>query len=142
LYQRGSDANLYRRFMASGRGSLPAEVARLTGPAAADHRAVLAEEDGAVVGVASYECFGDGGQAEFAVFVDDDQHAAPVNTAAVEDLVLRLGRLADDLPEVAGLDLNPVLTGPQGLVAVDVKLRLAAVGAEPDFALRALRERG
>src|SRR5262249_14803168 len=32
-----------------------------------------------------------------------------VDTAAVEDLVERLGRLAEDLPELAELDLNPVL---------------------------------
>jgi acyl-CoA synthetase (NDP forming)/GNAT superfamily N-acetyltransferase len=64
----------------------------------------------------------------------------PVDTAAVEDLVLRLGRLAEELPEVAELDLNPVLAGPGGVIAVDVKLRLAAVDAEPDAWLRALRE--
>jgi acyl-CoA synthetase (NDP forming) len=66
--------------------------------------------------------------------------AVPADTRAVEDLLLRLGRLAEDLPEVAELDLNPVLVGPDGLVAVDVKLRLAPVGTEPDPALRALRE--
>jgi acyl-CoA synthetase (NDP forming)/GNAT superfamily N-acetyltransferase len=63
-----------------------------------------------------------------------------VDTAAVEDLVQRLGRLAEDLPEVAELDLNPILVGPHGLVAVDVKLRLAPVGFEPDAALRTLRQ--
>jgi acyl-CoA synthetase (NDP forming)/GNAT superfamily N-acetyltransferase len=63
-----------------------------------------------------------------------------VDTGAVEDLVQRLGRLAEDLPEVAELDLNPVLAGPDGLVAVDVKLRLAEVGFEPDAALRTLRQ--
>ena len=64
----------------------------------------------------------------------------PVDTEAVENLVMRLGRLAEDLPELAELDLNPVLVGPSGLVAVDVKLRLAAVGSEPDAALRSLRQ--
>jgi acyl-CoA synthetase (NDP forming)/GNAT superfamily N-acetyltransferase len=64
----------------------------------------------------------------------------PVDTAAVEDLVLRLGRLAEDLPEVAELDLNPVLAGERSLLAVDVKLRLAPVGTEPDPVLRSLRE--
>jgi len=63
-----------------------------------------------------------------------------VDTAAVEDLVIRLGRLAEDLPELAELDLNPVLVGPSGLIAVDVKLRLAEVGFEPDAALRTLRQ--
>src|SRR5690606_21751783 len=60
----------------------------------------------------------------------------PVDTGAVEDLLLRLGRLAEDLPEVAELDLNPVLVGPHGAVAVDAKLRLAPTGPEPDPYLR------
>src|SRR6266540_567440 len=63
-----------------------------------------------------------------------------VDTAAVEDLLLRLGCLAEDFPEIAELDLNPVAAGPDGVVALDVKLRLAAVGREPDPAVRALRE--
>jgi acyl-CoA synthetase (NDP forming)/GNAT superfamily N-acetyltransferase len=66
--------------------------------------------------------------------------APAVDTAALEDLLLRLGRLAEELPEVAELDLNPVLAGPDGVVAVDVKLRLAPVDPEPDAAVRALRE--
>jgi acyl-CoA synthetase (NDP forming)/GNAT superfamily N-acetyltransferase len=65
--------------------------------------------------------------------------APPVDTAALEDLLLRLGRLAEDVPEIAELDLNPVLAGPGGVIAVDAKLRLAPVGAEPDPTLRRLR---
>ncbi len=65
--------------------------------------------------------------------------SAPVDTAAVEDLLLRLGRLAEDLPEVAELDLNPVLVSAQGVMVVDAKLRLAEVGIEPDATLRQLR---
>src|SRR5947207_4445756 len=38
--------------------------------------------------------------------------AAPADTAALEDLLLRVGRLAEDLPEIAELDLNPVLANP------------------------------
>lgn len=63
----------------------------------------------------------------------------PADTRAVEDLLLRLGRLAEDQPEVAELDLNPVLVGPDGAVAVDAKLRLAPTGDEPDPHLRRLR---
>jgi acyl-CoA synthetase (NDP forming) len=66
--------------------------------------------------------------------------APPVDTTALEDLLLRVGRLAEDLPEIAELDLNPVMAFPNGLVTVDAKLRLAPVGAEPDPSLRALRE--
>jgi len=63
----------------------------------------------------------------------------PADTAAVEDLLLRIGRLAEEVPEVAELDLNPVLAGPNGAVTVDVKLRLAPVGDEPDPYLRTLK---
>ncbi len=45
---------------------------------------------------------------------------------AVADLVLRVGRLADDLQELAELDLNPVIAGPDGCVAVDARVRVAA----------------
>ncbi|GAB1646304.1 GNAT family N-acetyltransferase [Krasilnikovia sp. MM14-A1259] len=65
--------------------------------------------------------------------------SVPVDTAAVEDLLLRVSRLAEDLPEVSELDLNPVLAGPAGVVAVDAKLRLQLTTGEPDPILRDLR---
>jgi acyl-CoA synthetase (NDP forming) len=65
--------------------------------------------------------------------------SAPVDTAGWERLLLRLGRLAEDLPEVAELDANPVIVRPDGLAVVDIKVRLAAPGDEPDPSLRALR---
>ncbi|WSG38355.1 acetate--CoA ligase family protein [Dactylosporangium sp. NBC_01737] len=64
--------------------------------------------------------------------------APPADTAALEDLLLRLGRLAEDVPEIAELDLDPILAGPAGCTAVDVRLRLSAVGVEPDPYLRNL----
>ncbi|WP_327004378.1 acetate--CoA ligase family protein [Dactylosporangium sp. NBC_01737] len=66
---------------------------------------------------------------------------APADTDALENLLLRLGRLAVDLPDVAELALDPVLAGPSGCVAVDVRLRLSAVGSEPDPYLRDLLHR-
>ncbi len=68
--------------------------------------------------------------------------STPTDTAALEDLLLRLGRLAEDLPEVAELDLNPLLAFPQGIVGVDAKLRLQPTGTEPDPTLRILRRAG
>jgi acetyl coenzyme A synthetase (ADP forming)-like protein len=50
---------------------------------------------------------------------------------ALVDLVLRLGRLAADLPEVAELDLNPVLAGPVRCVAVDARVRVHAPEQTP-----------
>jgi len=50
---------------------------------------------------------------------------------ALCDLVIRLGRLADDFPEISELDLNPVLAGPDGCIAVDARVRVREATA-PD----------
>jgi acetate---CoA ligase (ADP-forming) len=52
--------------------------------------------------------------------------APPAGEPPLADLLLRLGRLAEDLPAVAELDLNPVLAGPDGCVAVDARVRVSA----------------
>jgi acyl-CoA synthetase (NDP forming) len=57
--------------------------------------------------------------------------------AAVDDLarlVADVARLAVDVPELAELDLNPVMVSPDGCAVVDAKVRLAS----PDEALRDL----
>jgi acetate---CoA ligase (ADP-forming) len=51
--------------------------------------------------------------------------APPADAAALADLVLRLARLGDDFPEIAELDLNPVLALPDSCVAVDARVRVA-----------------
>jgi acyl-CoA synthetase (NDP forming) len=48
----------------------------------------------------------------------------PVDEAALVDLLHRLSCLGDDLPEVAELDLNPIVAGPDGIVAVDARVRV------------------
>ena len=50
--------------------------------------------------------------------------APPADQAALGDLLHRLSRLALDFPEVAELDLNPVLALADGCVAVDARVRL------------------
>jgi len=51
----------------------------------------------------------------------------PADVGALTDLIHRVNAMVEDLPEVAELDLNPVFVRPdgQGVVAVDVRLRLA-----------------
>ena len=44
--------------------------------------------------------------------------------AALQDILLRVSRLADDLPQVAELDLNPVIARPDGVHVVDARVRL------------------
>jgi acyl-CoA synthetase (NDP forming) len=65
--------------------------------------------------------------------------AQPVDVAKVEELLLRVGRLADDLPELIEMDLNPVIVGEHDVVAVDVKIRLEAALARLPPDLRRMR---
>jgi acyl-CoA synthetase (NDP forming) len=55
--------------------------------------------------------------------------APAANTDVLVDLVHRLSLLAEDFPEIAELDLNPVLALPDRCVVVDARIRIAA--AEP-----------
>jgi acyl-CoA synthetase (NDP forming) len=55
--------------------------------------------------------------------------APAADAAALADVLLRLGRLAADLPEIAELDLNPILAGPDGCVAVDARVRVGTPAA-------------
>jgi acetyltransferase len=50
--------------------------------------------------------------------------APAVDVDALVDLVLRLARIAEYLPEVSELDLNPVIAFPEGYVPVDARVRL------------------
>ncbi|HEX7526237.1 MAG TPA: acetate--CoA ligase family protein, partial [Gaiellaceae bacterium] len=52
--------------------------------------------------------------------------AAAADDNALTSLVHRLSRLAVDFPEVAELDLNPIIALPTGCVAVDARVRLRA----------------
>jgi acyl-CoA synthetase (NDP forming)/GNAT superfamily N-acetyltransferase len=62
----------------------------------------------------------------------------PVDTPALAEVLLRVSRLADDLPEVAELDLSPVVAGPDGVCAVDVRVRVSPAEPKDPF-LRRLR---
>ncbi len=64
--------------------------------------------------------------------------APSMDTDAVEDLVLRVGRLAYDLPEVAALELNPVLALPQGAAVLSASARVSSPAARRDRPARRL----
>ena len=51
--------------------------------------------------------------------------ASPSDEGALMDLLRRLSKLGVDFPEVAELDLNPVIAGSDGCVAVDARVRLS-----------------
>lgn len=52
----------------------------------------------------------------------------PCDIDALEDAILRLARLAEELPEVQELDLNPILAFPEtkGCLLIDARIRLAS----------------
>ncbi|MDX6475187.1 MAG: hypothetical protein QOH95_698 [Gaiellaceae bacterium] len=60
-----------------------------------------------------------------AKLVDGWRGAPQADRASLADLLHRLSRQAVDVPEIAELDLNPVLAGPDGCVAVDTRIRIA-----------------
>jgi acetate---CoA ligase (ADP-forming) len=51
--------------------------------------------------------------------------APAADATALADLLHRLSLLAEGVPEVAELDLNPVIALPNGCVAVDARVRVA-----------------
>jgi acetyl coenzyme A synthetase (ADP forming)-like protein len=52
--------------------------------------------------------------------------AAPADRQAMTDLILRVARLVEDFPEIAELDLNPVIALPDGCFAVDARILITA----------------
>ncbi len=68
--------------------------------------------------------------------------APPADTDAVALTLVKLSQLAADLPAVREVDLNPVLADVDGVLALDVRVRIAAEaragrhGVNPRFAIR------
>ena len=52
--------------------------------------------------------------------------APATDLGALRDLLLRVSRMADDLPQIAELELSPVFARPDGVQAVDARIRLQA----------------
>jgi len=65
--------------------------------------------------------------------------ADAADQAAVVDVIHRIAWLAEQVPELAELDINPLLAGPTGAFAVDVRMRLTPAVPEPDWHARRMR---
>jgi len=50
----------------------------------------------------------------------------PVDIAAVEETLLRLSQLVEEHPGIAEVEMNPIVARPDGVEALDVRLRVAA----------------
>ena len=61
-----------------------------------------------------------------------------VDLAALRDLLLRVSRLSEDLPEVTYLDLDPVIAGPDGVAVANARIKVTPYEPQDPF-LRKLR---
>ncbi|MFI6038236.1 GNAT family N-acetyltransferase [Streptomyces sp. NPDC051315] len=64
--------------------------------------------------------------------------STPVDTPALEELLLRVSRLVDDHPEVVAVTLEPVVVAPHGLSVLGASVRLAPPPARDDLGPRTL----
>ncbi len=64
--------------------------------------------------------------------------SGPVDLEGLEQLLLRLSRMAADLPQLAEADFNPVLATPGGVSVLDARVRLLPRGPQDPY-LRRLR---
>ncbi|MBY0361479.1 MAG: bifunctional acetate--CoA ligase family protein/GNAT family N-acetyltransferase [Phreatobacter sp.] len=67
----------------------------------------------------------------------------PVDTPKVAEILVRLSQLAADLPQVAEIDINPLLADAAGILALDARIAVGAPkakglvrGGHPRFAIR------
>ncbi|MCH0561851.1 bifunctional GNAT family N-acetyltransferase/acetate--CoA ligase family protein [Streptomyces sp. MUM 2J] len=64
--------------------------------------------------------------------------STPVDTPALEELLLRVSRLVDDHPEVVAVSLEPVVVARHGLTVLGASVRLAPPPARDDLGPRTL----
>ena len=70
------------------------------------------------------------------------RNSPPCDTEALAGIIERISALVTALPEIAEMDLNPVIVSPSGAVAVDVKVRLEPYTRDPIMEARHLRRPG
>jgi acetyltransferase len=63
---------------------------------------------------------------------------APADLDALADVLVRLSDMVADLPEIAELDLNPILADDEGVIAIDARVRVAkaAISGTARLAIR------
>ncbi|MGW1810322.1 bifunctional acetate--CoA ligase family protein/GNAT family N-acetyltransferase [Streptomyces sp. NPDC002078] len=64
--------------------------------------------------------------------------STPVDTPALEELLLRVSRLVDDHPEVVAVTLEPVVVAPHGVSVLSATVRLAPPPARDDLGPRTM----
>jgi acyl-CoA synthetase (NDP forming)/RimJ/RimL family protein N-acetyltransferase len=77
-----------------------------------------------------------------APLLDGFRGASPVDRRALVAIVEQVARIAEEVPELVELDLNPVIVTADGALVIDCKARVAARHLGPGPLFRALRPRG
>lgn len=65
--------------------------------------------------------------------------APPCDVAALEDVLLRVARLAEDVPQLTEMDLNPLIATPTGASVIDARMRLIPWNHQGASEVRRLR---
>ena len=65
--------------------------------------------------------------------------APALDVAALEDVIMRVAQLAEDVPEITEMDLNPIIVHEHGVVVVDGKARFAPAPLGTPPGLRRMR---
>ena len=76
-----------------------------------------------------------------APLLDGYRGAPKADRQALVTVIETVARVAEEIPELAELDLNPILVGPSGALAVDCKARIAPRPPGPGPLFPALRRR-
>jgi hypothetical protein len=65
--------------------------------------------------------------------LDGFRGAPRADIAALEDIVVRIGWMAANHPEIAELDLNPLIVTPTSAIAVDARVRVERPARRPPY---------
>lgn len=68
--------------------------------------------------------------------LDGYRGAPKADVAALENVILRIGAVAEAHPEIAELDANPVIVSAQGATIVDARVRIGAPLPRPPLSAR------
>ena len=69
--------------------------------------------------------------------LDGFRGAAKADIGSLEQVLLRVGALVENHPEIAEMDCNPVIVSPEGALVVDARVRVEEAAPPPEPALRA-----
>jgi acetyltransferase len=66
------------------------------------------------------------------------RNVPPANMEAIRGVLIGLSDLAAEIPEIVGIDINPLLADSDGVIALDarIEVRPASVAADQRFAIR------